>query len=40
MQAAVATKALHEVFHRFYRAILRLGRLLFILDIHIKEGVV
>jgi hypothetical protein len=38
---AVTTKALHEVFfHLFYRTILRLGRLLFIFDIHIKEGIV
>ena len=43
MQAATVTngKALHEVFfHLFYRTILRLGHLLFILDLHIKEGIV
>jgi hypothetical protein len=37
----VATKALHEVFfHLFYRTILRLDPLLFIVDFHIKEGIV
>jgi hypothetical protein len=38
---AVVIKALHEVFfHFFYRTVGRLGQLLFILDFHIKEGIV
>ena len=40
-RARIVTDALHEdFFHIFYRTILRLGRILFILDFRIKEGII